>query len=123
MPNGINTRRDLVDNVLYELGLVGAGQSPAAEDVAAVDRYVEPTIARLTALEILGDFDVDQVPDEFFTPLAILIGDSLLGQYGIPRGNEDDPNSWASKLGNARQEMRQMRAARPTYAPLKTEYF
>jgi len=123
MPDGVNTRRDLVDNVLYEMSLVAAGQAASPEDVAIVDRYVEPTVARLQALEILGDFDLDNVPDEFFTPVSVLIADALLDQYGIPRGNEADPSSWNAKIKRATDEMRVMRAMRPTYAPAQSTYF
>jgi len=123
MPFGANTRRDLVDNVLYEMSLVAAGQAAAPEDVATVDRYVEPTVARLQALEILGDFDFDNVPDEFFTPVSVLIADALLDQYGIPRGNEADPSAWNAKIKRATDEMRVMRAQRPTYGVMVVNYF
>lgn len=123
MPDGSNTRRDLVDNVLYEMSLVASGQAPAPEDVATVDRYIEPTVARLQALELLGDFDLDNVPDEFFTPVSIMIADALLGQYGIPRGSEADAGSWAAKIARATSEMLTLRAMRPTYGVLQVTYF
>ena len=88
-----------------------------------VDRYIEPTVARLQALEILGDFDFDNVPDEFFSPVSILIADALLGQYGIPHGNEADPGAWNAKIARATDEMRVMRAMRPTYSVLEVNYF
>jgi len=123
MPDGANTRRDLVDNVLAEMSLVGAGQAPAPEDVAEVDRAIEPTVARYQALEILGDFDIENTPDEFFTPVSILIADSLLDKYGIPRGNEADPSAWNAKIKRATDEMRVMRAMRPTYGVMVVNYF
>jgi hypothetical protein len=123
MPDGANTRRDLIDNVLYEMSLVASGQAPAPEDVATVDRALEPVVARYQALEILGDFDLDNVPDEFLTPVSIFVADSLLGQYGIPRGNEADPASWASKVSRATDQMRIMRAMRPTYSVAVVNYF
>jgi hypothetical protein len=123
MPEGASTRRDLVDNVLIEMGLLAAGQAAAPEDVANVDRQVEPTVARLQALELLGDFDLDNVPDEFFTPVSVFIADTLLAQYGIPHGNEADPGSWNARIARTTNEMRVMRAMRPTYAPLQVTYF
>jgi hypothetical protein len=73
MPQGSNTRRDLIDSVLYEMSLVASGQAAAPEDIAQVDRAIEPAVARYQALEILGDFDFDNVPDEFLTPVAIFV--------------------------------------------------
>lgn len=123
MPFGSNTRRDLIDSVLAEMSLVASGQAAAPEDVAQVDRAIEPAVARYQALEIVGDFDFDNVPDEFLTPVAILIADTLLDQYGIPRGLEADPSSWNAKVVRSTNEMRVMRAMRPTYAPLQVTYF
>ena len=123
MPDGSNTRRDLVDNVLYEMSLVASGQAPAPEDVATVDRAVEPTIARLQALDTLGDFDLDNVPDEVFTPVSVLIADTLLAQYGIPHGSAADPGSWNARISRATDELRVLRAMRPTYGVLQVEYF
>ena len=123
MADGSNTRRDLVDNILAEMSLVASGQAPAPEDVQIVDAAIEPAVARLQALEILGDFDTANVPDEFLSPVSILVGDTLLGKYGIPRGNEGDPASWAFKIARAIDEMRVMRAMRPTYGLLQPHYF
>jgi hypothetical protein len=123
MPDGSNTRRDLIDSVLAEMSLVASGQAAAPEDVSQVDRAIEPAVARYQALEIVGDFDFDNVPDEFLTPVSILIADTLLDQYGIPRGLEADPSAWNAKIKRATDEMRVMRAMRPTYAPLQVNYF
>jgi hypothetical protein len=121
--DGSNTRRDLVDNILAEMSLVASGQAPAPENVQIVDAAIEPAVARWQALEILGDFDTQNVPDEFLTPVSILVADSLLSKYGIPRGNEEDPASWAFKIANAKDEMRVMRALRPTYGLQVVNYF
>jgi hypothetical protein len=123
MPDGSNTRRDLIDQVLLEMGLVASGQAAAPEDVSNVDRAIEPTIARYQALEIVGDFDIEQTPDEYFTPVSRLIADSLLAQYGIPHGNEADPAAWNIKIAEAANQMREMRALRPNYSVLVVNYF
>jgi hypothetical protein len=123
MPFGANTRRDLIENVLTEMSLIASGQAPAPEDVANVDRQIEPTVARLQALELLGDFDTSNVPDEFFQPVSIFIADALLAQYGIPHGNEADPGSWNARIARTTDEMRIMRAMRPTYGVMVVNYF
>lgn len=121
--DGSNTRRDLVDNILSEMSLVAAGQAPAPEDVAIVDAAIEPAVARYQALEILADIDLDNIADELFTPVSIFVADSLLSKYGIPRGNEADPGSWAAKLARSIDQMHTMRAMRPTYSVLQVNYF
>jgi len=123
MPGGANTRRDLIDTVLAEMSLLAAGQAAAPEDVSQVDRAIEPAVARYQALEILGDLDIENLADEFLTPVAILVADTLLDQYGIPRGLETDPSAWNAKVKRATDEMRIMRAMRPTYSVLQVNYY
>jgi hypothetical protein len=105
------------------MSLVGAGQAAAPEDVQTVDRMIEPAVARYQALEILGDLDIENLADEFLTPVAIFVADTLLDQYGIPRGLEADPSAWNAKVKRAMDEMREMRAMRPSYSVLQVNYF
>jgi len=46
------TRRELIDAVLDNLGILVPGQAPSDEDVSAVDDHVDATIAELEAQEI-----------------------------------------------------------------------
>ena len=66
---------------------------------------------------------LDNVPDEFLTPVSIFIADALLAQYGIPHGSEADPGSWNARIARTTDEMRIMRAMRPTYGVLQVNYF
>lgn len=47
MPATSYTRRQLIDQVLENLGVLAAGDTPAAEDVAKVDRLIDPVLADL----------------------------------------------------------------------------
>jgi hypothetical protein len=57
MPDLAKTRRALIDQVLANLHVLAEGQTPAAEDVAKVDRIIDPVFAQLAAR------DVTYVPD------------------------------------------------------------
>jgi hypothetical protein len=52
------TRRQLIDQALYNLHVLEIGQSPSSEDVAKVDNLVDATIAELNGKEIIYIDDV-----------------------------------------------------------------
>jgi len=117
------TRRDLVTHALGDLGILAAGQDPEAEDFDTVDEHVEPTIAMLTARDLPGipDIDdIDEIPLEVFLPLAILLADqaaSHFGLVGVPAPPGVDP------VLEAETRLREVGYTRPTYEPLRTEWF
>ena len=57
MPHLAKTRRALIDQVLANLHVLAEGQTPSAEDVAKVDRIIDPVFAQLAAR------DITYVPD------------------------------------------------------------
>jgi hypothetical protein len=123
MADGIKTRRELVYRALDALNVTAAGQTPSAEDYALMDGYVEPALAMLLAREIIDQTDPDVVPDELFLPLGVLVGDAASADFGINRGLDTDPQSWAFKVAQAEAQIRMMRRSRPSYAPAQPDYF
>ncbi len=116
------TRRDLVTEALINLGVLAAGQQPDAEDFEAVDGKVEALIARLEMQEILDlDNTVDEIPSEFFAPLAVLLADDSALAFGLPGVPPSQSNP--QPVQTAIDKIRLITYARPTYTPLKTEYF
>jgi len=116
------TRRDLVTEALINLGVLAAGQQPDAEDFEAVDGKVEGLLARLEMQDILDlDNTVDEFPSEFFNPLAVLLADDAALMFGLPGVPASQSNPKPRE--NAIDEIRRVTYARPTYQPLKTEYF
>lgn len=123
MAVGIKTRNELIERALNLLGAVGAGQSPSAEDIELMDGLVEPMLAMLPVRGISEAINPDEVPDEIYLPLAVLLADVATTDFGVNRGTPDDPNSFSFKVGQAEQQLRVITATRPTYAPAQVEYF
>lgn len=123
MTDGVKTRRQLVERALAALGVTAAGQPPSAEDVELVDGHLPPVLAMLQARGVLDDILPDEIPDEIYLPLAILLGDAATVDFGILRGSPDDPSTWAGKAMKAESDIRVIIGGRPTYRPTTAEYF
>src|SRR5262249_52267543 len=115
-------RRDVVNEALINLGVLAAGQQPDAEDFEAVDNKYEPLIARLEMQDILDlDNSVDEIPDEFFAPLAVLLADDSALMFGLPGVPPSQSNPQPRQA--AIDQIRLITYGRPTYTTLKVEYF
>lgn len=71
-----NTETTLINQVLGNLGVIGAGETPSAEDSATVQERIRPVIAQYIALGIdmsADTTDLTDIPDAIFLPLADLI--------------------------------------------------
>lgn len=123
MANGTNTREQLVNRALGVLGVAAAGQAPAPEDVKTIDELIEPLLAMLESQGVTEAVDPDEVPDEIYMPLAVLLADAAVVDFGMDRGTPDDPNSFAFKAATAERQIRAIQSGRPTYAPAVVEYF
>jgi hypothetical protein len=118
------TRNDLVNEALMNLGVLAAGQSPDAEDFAAVDGKYNALIARLETQDIL---DIDnsiaagEIPAELFAPLAVLLADDSALEFGLPGvpPSQSNPQPVAAAI----DQIRLITYGRPTYQPQRTEYF
>lgn len=116
------TRRDLVNEALVNLGILAAGQQPDAEDFEAVDGKFEPLTAWLEAAEIIDlDNTIDEIPDEWFNPLAVLLADEAALMFGLP-GVPQSPSN-PQPVQAAIDKLRLAIYGRPTFEPQKTEYF
>jgi len=77
------TRAQLVAEALTELFADGgAGQSPDAEDQDAVERKVDGLIEELAARNIVTVANDDQIPAEWFGPLAELLANECAPRFG-----------------------------------------
>lgn len=79
------TRADLVDEALVNLFAdSGSGQTPAAEDRATVDRKVDGLFAELRSAgrDVCDVANEDQIPAEWFNPLAELLANECATAFG-----------------------------------------
>jgi hypothetical protein len=74
------TRTELKTAALEDLLVIGTGETASAEDLAAVETYVDPMLAALNAEGIYFNADPNEVEDEAFIYLA-----GLLAQHCAPR--------------------------------------
>jgi len=112
------TRRDLVDQSLANLGVLAAGQTPSAEDVARMDGYVDPVVEGLAEREIVEVDDLDQIPAAWFLPLSYIVSGAAAADFGAA----NDPR--VILLGDRGEKLlHEMLQTRATYNRAVPEYF
>ena len=114
------TRRELVLRALDVLGVSAVGQAPAAEDYSAVDAQVDPTLATLAATEIVYVADADDIPLEWFEPLANILADAMSVDFGI---GDAEKATLTANASAARSSLKFMTRGKPTYQRMAAEYF
>lgn len=108
---------DVVNRALYELRVIGVGQSPSVEDVEAID--VKACVAILNgkrAVDLRGAVLADAIPDEFFYPLALYCAGRNGAAFGLP------PADAMTMEMRGEQEIRQI-AAPFYYDNVQPDYF
>ena len=78
----MKSREQLVLRALQELKVVGAGQQPAAEDAKIVDDEIPPVMGDLARRDIYYWGDPDQIDDDSFVHLAIILANSVRVPFG-----------------------------------------
>lgn len=76
------TRQELSIRALELLGIVGTGQEPSADNIARVERLIEPLTNRLVALNVMYRVGPDEIPLEAFEPLAVLLAREAASDFG-----------------------------------------
>lgn len=109
------TREELIARALRKLGVVGAGQSPSAEDSAAVDEEIEPVMADLAVRGIYAWGDPDEIDDEAFVHLATILGNSVANDFGKPESEE------ARLMAESRLKLLDVKTM--SGQPLKVDYY
>ena len=111
----MKSRQQLVLRALQYLKVVGAGQTASAEDAKAIDDEVEPIMADLATRNIWQWGDPDQIADEAFVHLAIIIGNSRASEFGMT------PDEGVRLLAEAR--LRDLQQTVDAGDPICAEYF
>jgi hypothetical protein len=81
----MKTRAQLVSRALQKLGVIGAGQSPSAEDSTIVDDEIVPVMSDLSARGIYAWGDPDEIDDEAFVHIADILSNSVAQDFGKPQ--------------------------------------
>lgn len=125
------TSNDLISETLANLGVLAAGQSIAPEDFETISEKLDSIFRMLGALEIVYVADSDNIPPEWFAPLADIVAGECASKFGV---TADDymrlVNRGLGGAGNvpigagaAVQSLKMMMRGRPTFEPLRTESF
>lgn len=109
------TRIELVNEALKNLVIVGAGQEPDTEDFDEVDAKVDGLLAQLRVDEICFVANDDEIPDEWFDPIAELLANNCASKFGQQYSLD--------KKTVFEQLLRRLTASRTTYQPMQSEYF
>lgn len=82
MPDLVKTRQQLIEKAAEDLGALEAGQSLAAEDAAKIENFVDPLVQDLAVRGIAMIDDTEQIPLQFFLPLALLVKNAAANAFG-----------------------------------------
>ena len=121
------TSADLIAEVLANLGVLAAGQSPEVEDFQAVSSKLDATFRKLAALEICYVADQDNIQPEWFSDLADIVAGECAAKFGMT--NDDYAKLVTRGLGSpigtgtAAMSLKIQLRGKPTYEVLRTESF
>jgi hypothetical protein len=118
------TRRELIDQILDQLGVLVPGQAPGDETVARVDSLVNPSFAMLAALGVVYVADAGledpptggEIEDALFLPLAAWIAFKAAGAFNL--GNDPSLKVLADE---AEMQLRTIGRPAPTRQILRTD--
>ena len=111
----MTSREQLVNRALIELGVVGAGQTAAAEDYAVINDAVEPVMSDLATRDIWVWGDPDEYEEDAFDHLGVLLANARARAFGSA------PSEEVRLLAE-----RRLRALKPTFLSGQsqtTEYY
>lgn len=127
---------DLVNEALANLGVLSAGQSTDPEDFNYVQEKLDAIFREIAGLEICFLPDPDNIPGQYFAPLADIVAGECCQKFGSSPddkrrlkcmglgGAPDESGTYIEVgAGAAAKILKQMTRGRPTYEPLKTYAF
>lgn len=117
---GFRTEADLLQEVLENLGVLAAGQTPEQEDLSRVSEKLPSIIATLGATEVVYIPDLANIPDEYFIPLSNCVAYYCKAKFGLvaDAAAQVDQDYQVALL-----QFRVMNRARPTGEIMKSDPF
>lgn len=81
----MTTRSELVNMAAANpLKVLAVGQTLSTEDYEAIDKYLDPLLAQLSAEGIVYVGDASEIPEALTIPLAWLLGNVAANEFGKP---------------------------------------
>lgn len=117
---GFRTQADLLQEVLENLGVLAAGQTPEQEDLSRVSEKLPSIVSLLSATEVVYIPDINNIPDEFFIPLSDCVAYYCKQKFGIVG---DAATSVDNDYQLALLQFRVMNRGRPTGEVMKSDSF
>jgi hypothetical protein len=111
----VKTRAQLKERAGKLLALIEPGEALSTEDDATLDSLIDPLLAQLAAGDIVYVADSETIELEVFLPLARLLANAAGPDFGSPINEEAKQSDEA--------ELRKILATKPTYEPLRGEYY
>ena len=109
------TAQELVYRALFDLGRLADNEVPSTQTFNTVDGFVDPLIEQLSADGIVGISDRDEIPLQYFLPLARLLANVSAPAFG---GKTDD-----QLMARDQTILRRLSTSRPSYEILETTFF
>lgn len=109
------TRAQLIERAGINLGLVQPGEALSSEDYNTLDNLVDPVIDQLASDTVIYIQDRDEIDTDVFIPLAAILANQAGPSFGSPI-NDD-------ALMRDKGTLRRIAATKPTYEPLRVDYF
>src|SRR5262245_9778313 len=114
-------RASLIEKVLKHLGAWQAGQDLAPEDYQAIDGDLDAHLAAMAAADIyVVETPADDVPAEAYAELAAYLANEYAEDFGL---SGEDAARVAQGAALAEKALRYLRTLKPTYQPMRAEYF
>lgn len=112
-------RETFVRQVLTDMGVVAAGETPSAEDAALIEQRTDQTFESLYE-EGLLPFDIDgDIPARYMAPLAALVALEAYGAYGF----FDRAMYFADRAGEGRKQLWRLRQKPVADIPTRATFY
>lgn len=110
------TKAELATRALGIMGILEAGQTPSAEDLATVSALIDPLASYLGLVNVIYVGDTEDIDDAVFLPLAARLALEAAPDFGLPASDDE------TKL-DAEKPLRRLAASRPSGRPAEVDYF
>lgn len=109
------SREQWVLGALQELSVVGAGQTPSAEDAKTVDDRIQSVISDLSIRAVWSIGNPDSIDDQAYNHLCIILAQAVASQFGIA------PDEMARVMAEGR--LKELRRPVDAGDPIRALYF